>query len=184
MTFIMVNVSMVRLAPGPLRWRQASYSRSGCTQFRPETCGFDTCLVTCCICIHVKQVFVRNWIPCFGPSRGFSCPPWRPPRTISTDSPDFEFSYRNLMPSIDGQRFFLDKRQFFPQEFQVRGSNQDIYGQPMVSLWSALCHIHAWSIDKWSDPGLEDAMAPLISMVLSAFVWFRSPRTMAGGCKY
>jgi hypothetical protein len=46
----------------------------------------------------------------------------------------FEFSYHNLMPFIDGQWLFSwTKDTSCPLEFQVRGSNQDIYGQPMVS---------------------------------------------------
>jgi hypothetical protein len=50
----MVDVCMVRLAPGPLGCHRASYSRSGCTQFRPEIFDFDTCLVTCCIFNHLN----------------------------------------------------------------------------------------------------------------------------------
>jgi hypothetical protein len=55
----------------------------------------------------------------------------------------------------------------------------------MASLWSAYgqlgaTRIHVWSMDMWSDPGLEEAMAPLISMVPSAFVWFSSPGLCRG----
>jgi hypothetical protein len=94
------------------------------------------------------------------------------------DSPDFEFSYAVYIWS---NVFSWAKDNSCPQEFQVRGSSQD----SMASLWSAYgqlgaIRIHARSIDKWSAPGLEEAMAPLISMVPSAFLWFRSPRTMAG----
>jgi hypothetical protein len=35
--------------------------------------------------------------------------------------------------------FSWTKTNFCLREFQVRGSNQDMYGQPMVSLWSARC---------------------------------------------
>jgi hypothetical protein len=59
--------------------------------------------------IHYRQVQVFHWFPCSGPSRVFSCPPWRLPRTISTDSPDFEFSYINLMLFIYGQTLFSFK---------------------------------------------------------------------------
>jgi hypothetical protein len=52
-----------------------------------------------------QKVPVCHWFPCSGPPLVFSCPPWRPPRKISTDSPDFEFSYHNLMLFIYGQRF-------------------------------------------------------------------------------
>jgi hypothetical protein len=51
----------------------------------------------------------------------------------------------------------------------------------MVSLRSGAIRIHAWSIDQWSDPGLEEAMALLISMILSACVWCRSPPDYGGG---
>jgi hypothetical protein len=113
------------------------------------------------------KVFVFHWMPCSGPSRVFWCPPWRPPRKNCTDSPDFEFSYHNLMPFIYGQRFCSwTTDNSCPQEFQVRGSNQDIYGQPMVSLWSAWCHTYPCLIHRWVErPSSGRSYAPLISMV-------------------
>jgi hypothetical protein len=90
--------------PGPLQWQRASSSRAGWTQVPPEIC----------ILIHVCRLFrlgcfltriIFHWFPCSGPSRVFLFPPWRPPRTISTNSPEFEFRYQDLMPFIYGQRF-------------------------------------------------------------------------------
>jgi hypothetical protein len=43
--------------------------------------------------IFSEKCFFFYWFPCSGLSRVFSCPPWRPLRKISTDSPDFEFRY-------------------------------------------------------------------------------------------
>jgi hypothetical protein len=87
----------------------------------------------------------------------------------------FRFIYHNLMPCIYGQRFFswtTDNSR--PQELEVRGSNQDIYGQPMVSLWSARRHTYPCLIHRYVE-------RPRSGMVPSAFLCFRSPRTMAGG---
>jgi hypothetical protein len=106
-------------APGPLWWRRASSSRSGRTQFHLEIYYFDQCLITSCICMRFKQVSIFHWFPCSGPSWVLSCPPWPPPRKISADSPDFEFSYYNLMPFIYGQRFCWENRQFLPPDISL-----------------------------------------------------------------
>jgi hypothetical protein len=88
------------------------------------------------------------------------------------------------MPLIYGHCFFLDKKQFLPIGISGEGVQPGYlwpaYGQPMVSSVPYVSMPDPW-IGR-SDTGLEEAMAPLISLVPSAFVWFRSPRTMAGGC--
>jgi hypothetical protein len=62
-----------------------------------------------CICIHFRTVHVFHWFPCSGPSRVFPFPPWRPPRKISADNPDFEVSYAVYIWS---KAFSLEHRQF------------------------------------------------------------------------
>jgi hypothetical protein len=68
-------------------------------------CGHCLCLHTFKPNVNFQEVSVFHWFPCSGPSRAFSCLPWRPPRNINTDRPDFEFRYHNLMTFIYGQKF-------------------------------------------------------------------------------
>jgi hypothetical protein len=74
---------------------------------------FDHCFGLIRFLQNFEKPFICHWFSCSGPSRDFSCPPRRPPRKISTDSPDLEFSDQSLMPYIYSQSCFVDKAGFF-----------------------------------------------------------------------
>jgi hypothetical protein len=143
--FGMVNASTVWLAPGPLWWRRASYSRSGRIQFRPDMWFRHRRWYLYTFCKSVSFSLLSMFWPFLG---------LLVPTMISASKSLYrQPRFRDQLSQFDAVYiwstvFWWTKDNSCPQEFQVRGSNQGIYGQPMVSLWSARCHTYPCLIHR------------------------------------